>query len=104
MTIDLLSQEDHAKLLGIFTDFPALSFQNNGYEYLNFSKLTDLEKEKFKEAEDILRKHIHGFSKFNHFKVNRNGEPQLRFQYAWDVSFTGVGYLLIDELLNGFRN
>ena len=112
MTITLITQEEYDKLLSIQKEFPALTFQNNGYEYLNMSKLTEIELEKFKEAESILSKSIKGFSKFNHFKLSKNGAPFLRFQYDWNIDydgkgyvppFTGVGYLLVEELFKGFR-
>ena len=73
MTITLITQEEYDKLLSIQKEFPALTFQNNGYEYLNMSKLTEIELEKFKEAESILKKSIKGFSKFNHFKLSKDG-------------------------------
>ena len=112
MTITLITQEEYDKLLSIQKEFPALTFQNNGYEYLNMSKLTEIELEKFKEAESILKKSIKGFSKFNHFKLSKDGAPCLRFQYDWNADydgtghappFAGVGYLLVEELFKGFR-
>lgn len=111
MTITLITQEEYDKLISIQKEFPALTFQNNGYEYLNMSNLTEIELEKFKEAEDILKKAILGFSKFNHFKYSKkNGELQVRFQYNWtadeerrSTSFTGVGYLEVEELFKGFK-
>lgn len=110
MTIELITPEQYATLLDIYNKYPALSFQNNGYEYLDMSKLTNEELEKFKEVEDILRKAIKGFSKFNHFRLGTiTKEPQIRFQYNWNADiensfhFTGVGYLFIDELKNGFK-
>lgn len=111
MTITLISQEEYDKLISIQKEYPALTFQNEGYQYLNKSKLTEIELEKFKEAESILNKAILGFSEFNHFKYSKkNGELQVRFQYEWTadeensrISFTGVGYLEVKELLKGFR-
>lgn len=112
MTITIITQEEYDKLLSIQKEFPALTFQNNGYEYLNMSKLTEIELEKFKEAESILKKSIKGFSKFNHFKLSKDGVPYLRFQYNWNADydgtghvpyFTGVGYLLVEELFKGFK-
>ena len=72
MTITLITQEEYDTLLSIQKEFPALTFQNNGYEYLNMSKLTEIELEKFKEAESILKKSIKGFSKFNQNNHRRN--------------------------------
>ena len=117
MTITLITQEEYDKLLSIQKEFPALTFQNNGYEYLNMSKLTEIELEKFKEAENILRKCILGFIKFNHFKICKEKNSDLtaivvRFQYNWTADddysknplpFIGVGYLEVEELFKGFR-
>ena len=117
MTITLITQEEYDKLLSIQKEFPALTFQNNGYEYLNMSKLTEIELEKFKEAEAILKKCILGFSKFNHFRIDKLKETKqevlvVRFQYNWTADddysknplpFTGVGYLEVEELFKGFR-
>ena len=76
MTITLITQEEYDKLLSIQKEFPALTFQNNGYEYLNMSKLTEIELEKFKEAESILKNSIKGFSKFNHFRIDKLKETK----------------------------
>ena len=117
MTITLITQEEYDKLLSIQKEFPALTFQNNGYEYLNMSKLTEIELEKFKEAESILKNSIKGFSKFNHFRIDKLKETKqevlvVRFQYNWTADddysknplpFTGVGYLEVEELFKGFR-
>lgn len=39
---------------------------------------------------------------FSNFCLDKNGELSLRVQYHYDPSFTGVGYVLLSELLNGF--
>jgi len=113
MTITLITQEEYDTLLSIQKEFPALTFQNKGYEYLKMSELTEIELEKFKEAEAILEKCILGFNKFNHFRgENKNGNIEVRFQYNWTADddysknplpFTGVGYLEVEELFRGFR-
>jgi hypothetical protein len=113
MTITPITQEEYDTLLSIQKEFPALTFQNKGYEYLKMSELTEIELEKFKEAEAILEKCILGFGKFNHFRgENKNGNIEVRFQYNWTADddysknplpFTGVGYLEVEELFRGFR-
>ena len=117
MTITLITQEEYDKLLSIQKEFPALTFQNEGYEYLKKDKLTEIELEKFKEAESILKKCILGFREFNHFRIStlRNTKEKVlvaRFQYNWSadddysknpIPFTGVGYLELEELHKGFR-
>lgn len=111
MKITLITKEEHARLLEIFNEYPKLTFQNEGYQYIKKSELTDDELVKFKEVETLLRKTILGFKGFNNFKINRTKEIEIRFQYDWTaddntnglVPFTGVGYILLDELLNGFK-
>ena len=112
MRITLITQEVYNNLVDIYNKYPKLTLQNKGYEYINKNNLTDEELTKFKEVEDILRLSIKGFSKFNNFKTNdKTQELQIRFQYDWSadeevrsIPFTGVGYLYLDELLNGFRD
>jgi hypothetical protein len=108
MKINLITPEQHAELLQIQKEFPILTLQNKGYQYIDKSKLTDQDKEKIKEIETILKASISGFSSFTNFRHDNNGELQIRFQYNYDYGtkgyFIGVGYILVDELLNGFKN
>lgn len=110
MKIETITPEENDTLLSIYKNNPVLSLQNNGYEYIRKSDLTDLDKAKIKEIEGILKKSIAGFSSFSNFRLNKNQEIQIRFQYNYNydpkngLPFTGVGYILLDELLNGFRN
>ena len=103
MTITLIEQHKYDYLLDIQKRFPALTFQNDGYEYINKSKLTEEELKALKDVDDFLRKCIKGFSKFFNFRINRKGTIDIRFDYAWSESFTGVGYLELQELLNRFN-
>lgn len=107
MTITLIDQATHDRLLEIYNTYPALSLQNNGYQYIDQSKFTEEEAAAFKEVEDILKVHINDFRKLHNFRLSkRTNEIQLRFEYVWDpeaTHFVGVGYILLDELLNGFR-
>lgn len=104
MKINLLTPANHQQLLNIFNNHPNLTLQNTGYETLDKDKLTTEDKTKLSEVTDILKKTIHGFSSFQNFRRDKTQKIQLRFQYAYDVSFTGVGYILLDELLNGFKD
>lgn len=109
MRINLITTEEHTQLLDIFTNFPNLTLQNKGYETLNKAKFTEEEKTKFDEVTAILKKTIHGFSSFTNFRRNKNQEIEIRLQYNYNydgknIPFTGVGYILLDELLNGFKN
>jgi len=116
MIITLIEQHEYDFLLDIQKRFPLLTFQNVGYEYIDKSKLSEEDKQAFKQVEDLLLKSIKGFSKFFNFCHNKNGELILRFDYdyKWSmidgipksvgISFIGVGYLTVRELLNGFNN
>jgi hypothetical protein len=111
MKIELITPEEHAKLLDIYSNFPALTLQNIGYQYIKKDSLTDEEKSKLKEVTEILKKTIVGFNSFSNFRIEKNNEIGIRIQYDWTahdrslgIPFTGVGYILLDELLNGFKN
>ena len=110
MTIELIGLDTYNKLVGIQKEYPSLTYQNKGYDYLDKSKLSEKELELFYEVSMILKKHIKGFSVFNNFTVTNTGIVKIRFQYDWNadeptgVPFTGVGYLELETLLKGFNN
>ena len=110
MTINLITSEQHAKLKEIYTNYPVLTLQNKGFEGINRDKFTGEEKQQDKDVNEILKIAIVGFRRFQNFKVRDNGDISLRFQYNYDYEksvnsgFTGVGYILLDELLNGFKS
>lgn len=110
MRINLITAEEYAILQAIQAGYKALTYQNRGYEGLNKNNLTQEEKDKFQEVTAILKKSIIGFSEFQHFKISKTNIVYLRFQYDWTahdrslgIPFTGVGYIELDELLNGFK-
>ena len=108
MRITLISPEEHKFLMESYENYPRLCLQNQGYEYINPKYLDEENTARIKEIETILRKSILGFSNFSNFKKDKNENPQIRFQYNWSADveygtpFIGVGYIKIDELLNGF--
>jgi len=109
MKITLISELDYNLLLNIQKRFPILTFQNVGYEYIDKNKFTAEDKEAFIEVNEILNKHIVGFSEFNNFRYTTRGRIQLRFQYNYGAEdntlhFTGVVYILLEELHKGFEN
>ena len=110
MTIKLVDLDTYNKLVTIQKEYPALTYQNKGYDYLDKSKLSKEESELFNEVSGILKEHIVGFSEFNHFTVTNTRVVKVRFQYDWTVDelgglpFTGVGYVELETLLKGFNN
>lgn len=105
MTITLITRGQFNRLSEIQEAFPILTFQNVGYETLNKSKFKNKDHEAHQEVTNILKSCVKDFREFNNFKVRKNGSVVIRFQYDWEggaPSFTGVGYLLLEELLHGF--
>ena len=84
---------------------------------VNFMSLFCSEKTSGLRSRDVLKNSIKGFSKFNHFRIDKLKETKqevlvVRFQYNWTADddysknplpFTGVGYLEVEELFKGFR-
>jgi len=110
--ITLVTPEEHKTLVDIQKNFPNLTFQNEGYQYINKSKFSEDDKKAWSKIVAILSKTILGFSKFNNFRIDNKGRACIRLQYDYGASsnpkdeghpFIGVGYLRIDELLNGFK-
>ena len=110
MIIKLVDLDTYNKLVTIQKEYPALTYQNKGYDCLDKSKLSEKEVEVFNEVSDVLKEYIEGFSEFNHFTTSVSGTITLRFQYNWNhhepdkLPFIGVGYLELETLLKGFNN
>lgn len=104
MTFKTVSKEKYDMLTRIQKEHPALTFNNEGFEYISKSNLSDADKWALKQVEDILSDSITGFQRFDNFREKSLGEVELRFQYNWiaddldRISFIGVGYLKLDEL------
>ena len=110
MTINLISERQYNILLGIQAKYPKLTFQNTGYEYVDKSKFSEKDHKAFRIVENILKKNIWGFGKFNNFRITKSKEIDMRFQYNWTkddptsgIPYEGVGYVLVEELHKGFR-
>ena len=90
-------QEDKNIILNIIKECPEITFDNIGYQYLSLEV-----KEKYKNQitiiENILKKYIDRFSKFDNFKPRKDGTVVIRCQYGWDEKFIGVGYFNVDDI------
>lgn len=111
MEIKLITPEEYDILNEIYIKHKNLVLQNNGYEYLDKSKFTEAGQKAFDTVTAILKKSITGFDEFFSFKLTRSRHIQVRFDYNWNADipdarlpFTGVGYLNLDTLLNGFTD
>ena len=109
MKIELISSEQFDILSSIQQNHPILTFQNKGYDCFDKSKMADADREAFKQVEEMLGKHIKGFSSFQNFRLSKKtNEIELRFQYNYNydggLTFIGVGYITLRELRNGFEN
>jgi hypothetical protein len=105
MKIELLSIEEHDVILNIQKEHSLLTYQQKGYDEFDKSKMTIKDKEAFNQVETILKNHIKGFSRFQNFCIKKD-EIVIRFQYNYGYDgghhFIGVGYVFLNELLNGF--
>ena len=97
-----MKNEIYNKLLEYQQNYPLLTFQNNGYEYLS-KEIQDNHKDQIKEIEELLKTKIEGFSHFNNFKIKSN-IILVRCQYDYSkhlenckTSFIGVGYFPLED-------
>jgi hypothetical protein len=106
MTITLLSKRDYRILKSIQEKFPNITFQNDGYQYLEgHVKLTQKDRQALNVVTLILFKCIHHFHSFNNFKIRKDGNVVVRVQYNYDPGhrgFVGVGYAGLEKLRHGF--
>ena len=118
MILTTLEKEDYNKLVEIQKEFPNLTFNHEPYQQWIPKHFTEEDKNALNEVKLIMKKAITGLSKFTNFYYNKSGILCVRFYYDWsyewnndeekiiirkDNPFTGVGYLCLDELLNGFK-
>jgi len=87
---------NYETLIKIQKEFPELTFDNNGYEYLD-KEVKERHKEQIDLISEILKKEINGFVRFDNFKPRKNGTFDVRVQYYWDINFKGVGYFNIED-------
>lgn len=108
MKIELITNEQFKQITDIQENYPVLTFENKGYQYIDKSKMTEGDEEAVKQIESILKDNIIGFCSFTNFRTTEDSKVQIRLEYNYgaednSMSFTGVGYILLEELLNGFN-
>ena len=119
MILTTLEEEDYNKLLDIQKQYPNLTFTHEPYQEWIPAHFTEEDKNALNEVKLIMKKAITGISKFTNFYYSKSGILRVRFYYDWSYTwnndvdkipirdglpFTGVGYLELQELLNGFKN
>ena len=118
MILTTLEEEDYNKLLDIQKQYPNLTFNHEPYQEWIPAHFTEEDKNALNEVKSIMSKAIKGFSKFTNFYFSKKGVLRIRFYYDWSytwdndvdknvvkdgLSYPGVGYLELQELLNGFN-
>lgn len=118
MILTTLEEEDYNKLLDIQKQYPNLTFTHEPYQEWIPSYFTEEDKNALNEVKLIMEKAITGLSKFTNFYYGKSGILRIRFYYDWSYTwnndvdkipirnglpFIGVGYLELQDLLNGFK-
>lgn len=79
------------KLIELKNEYPELTFNNDGYEYLSRG-VKDAHKAQIAVIEVMLEHTVPGFVRFDNFKPKKNGSFDVRMQTMWSEYFTGVQY------------
>ncbi len=87
------------RLVELKNNYPELTFNNVGYEYLSPS-VKEAHKAQIEEISAILKETVFGFVRFDNFKPRKNGSFAVRMQTKWSESFTGVQYNDIEDFKN----
>jgi hypothetical protein len=93
----------YERLDKIRQDYPELTFDNNGYEYLS-ADVKERHENQIEEITDILSEAVPGFIKFNNFKPRKDGSFDVRMQVDWCYGtdsklgfFDGVDYVCLES-------
>jgi len=107
MKIELITQEQYDFILEVQQKHPELTLQNKGYETIDNKFISATALLALKDVHDILEEKIVGYKVFQNFKISKDNEVLIRFQYNYNydggIPFIGVGYIKLKELLNGFK-
>lgn len=86
----------YKELKRIKEEYPELTFDNDGYEYLS-KAVKEAHKEQIDLLHKLLKSEIEGFVRFDNFKPREEQQTfDVRVQYYYDKSFVGVGYVNIE--------
>ena len=100
-----MKKEKYYKRLNkIRQEYPELTFNNNGYEYLS-SKIKEKHKKQIEEISEILKDTIPGFERFDNFRVENDGAFSVRIQCNYShgtdyLYFIGVDYIDLENFKN----
>lgn len=89
----------HKRLKEIKEEYPILTFNYNGYQFISSDKLVEYN-EILVEVDSILKRLIEGYIKFKNFIDCPDGSFDIRVEYLWDDRFKGVGQFNIEEFKN----
>ena len=86
----------YEELVKLYQEYPELTFQNEGYQYLP-QEVKEKNKEGIDKINTILEKTIEGFVRFDNFKNRTDKNFWIRCQTKWSPGFTGVNYFKIED-------
>lgn len=89
------------RLIELKNQFPALTFDNNGYEYIS-PDVRELHAEQISEIGELIKQLDSSFVKFFNFKPRKDGSFAVRYDCYYDQStiyFIGVHYLVINDIV-----
>lgn len=86
----------YEELVKLYQEYPELTFQNKGYQYLP-QEVKERNKEGIDKINTILKKTIKGFVRFDNFKNRTDKNFWVRCRTNWSPGFTGVNYFKIED-------
>ena len=83
---------NYKRLKEIQEKFPQLTYVAKGYDGLS-REIKETHKKQINEVTEILKSEFPDFRSFQNFTPRKDGNFDIRCQFAYDASFTGVHYL-----------
>jgi len=99
-----MTDKYYNRLKQIQQDNPQLTFQNEGYQYLN-REIVENHKSQIAEITEILKTTVEDFVRFDNFKISKidEGAIKIRCQCYYDrknTGFVGVRYYELEDFKN----